>query len=138
MIEIFGLSVSGATILVLVGWVMTGALQTFTLGRKVERAKGDFEQVRRELDASKTDLAAFRKDGEAHATAGAGAIALLRDQFAEHRQAISERYATRDSLDAVERRFTSSQDRIFDRLEQISGRLEALGSELIKAFGAVR
>lgn len=138
MIEIFGLTVSGATILMFMGWAGTGAYQTFTLGRKAERAKADSEQVRRELDGSKADILGLRKDVDAQAAAGAGSVALLRDQFAEHRQSISERYATRETVDAIERRLTSSQDRILDRLDQISSRLESLGGDLVKALGAVR
>ena len=64
--------------------------------------------------------------------------ALLREQFSETSRRAAETYATKVELAALEDRTNKGMDRIVDRLEQISGRLEVIGDMIVKSLAERR
>lgn len=65
-------------------------------------------------------------------------VSLMREQFSENSRRAAEVFATKAELGALEERTNKGMDRIVDRLEQISGRLEAIGDMIVKSLAERR
>lgn len=127
-------TVSGATIVVVLGWVTTGGFQTFRLGGIVAGARSELAQLRRELDDLRSSHASSVKEREQYQGAASAATQLVREQLVGAIQEVAKSYATKEELRSLETRMDKGMDRVVDRLEQLSNRLETIGDAIIKSL----
>lgn len=127
---------SPVTIIALVGALVGFGGWLFRLGSR-----------NREIDAMREDMAdlkkrrgeereADRKEREAFQVSVNAGIDMIRGTHAEFQKTCAERFATKVELGALEDRTNKGMDRIVDRLEQISGRLETIGDAIIKTLAS--
>lgn len=127
--------ITGALAIVgFVGWV-------FSLGSKTQEIRATANDIKRVED----DLNSFkrqreierdhdRKERDAFQIAVNAGVNAVRGQHAEFREEVAKHYATKGEMQELERRTNQGMDRIVDRLEQISGRLETIGDAIIKTL----
>jgi len=129
--------ITGALAIVgFVGWV-------FSLGSKsyeIRAAAEDIKRVEERLNVFKqnreNERELDRKEKEAFQVAINAGVTALRGQQAEFREEVAKSYATKGEMQELERRTNQGMDRIVDRLEQISTRLETIGDAIIKTLAA--
>ena len=129
-------TVSGATLAVVFGWVLTGGFQTFRLGRYIKGAEADIAQLRKDLDSTMRQAADLKREADQYHGAHGASLSLQKDQIAEFRLVVTERYATREVVAEVERRMVGVQERLLDSIERLDTRVGQLGADLLKAIGA--
>jgi biopolymer transport protein ExbB/TolQ len=117
-----------------VGWV-------FSLGSKTQEIKAaanDIKRVEERLNTFKqnreNEREADRKEKENFQVAINAGVTMLREQQAEFREEVAKQYCTKYEMQELERRTNQGMDRIVDRLEQISTRLETIGDAIIKTL----
>lgn len=131
--------ITGALAIVgFVGWV-------FSLGGKSHEIRAAAEDVRRVEERLNTlkqnreiEREHDRKERENFQVAINAGVTMLRDQHAEFREEVAKNYATKPEMQELERRTNQGMDRIVDRLEQISTRLETIGDAIIKTLATTR
>jgi biopolymer transport protein ExbB/TolQ len=117
-----------------VGWV-------FSLGSKTQEIKAaanDIKRIEERLNTFKQNREAEReldrKEREAFQVAINAGVNAMRGHHAEFREEVAKQYATKHEMQELERRTNQGMDRIVDRLEQISTRLETIGDAIIKTL----
>jgi len=121
-----------------VGWV-------FALGGKINETKAsigslgrDIQRVEDRLNALKqnreNEREGDRKERDAFQIAVNAALDAQRGQMSEFRERVAKSYATKHEMEELERSTNQGMDRIVDRLEQISTRLENIGDAIIKTL----
>lgn len=77
---------------------------------------------------------ADRKEREAFYISVNAGLEMSRGNLSEHQRLCAERFATKAEMLALEDRTNKGMDRIVDRLEQISVRLESIGDTINKSL----
>lgn len=127
-------TISGDTILVVVGWLTTIAAFLYRRGGSERSLVASVEQLRKDHDALAKGVVTLGKEVDASVIAYNAGFREVRDRLAEHQADAARSYATKQDLIALEERTVKGMDRIVDRLDQISGRLETIGENVLKAL----
>jgi hypothetical protein len=97
-----------------------------------------FDELESELNGLLKSRADYRetdrKEREAFQVSVNAGLDMSRASLSDFQRTAAERFATKGELVALEDRTNKGMDRIVDRLEQISGRLETIGDAIIKTL----
>lgn len=154
--EGFSWTVSGATILAILGWFGTVALFVYKRGgdervaaeslkaahKKLDDIdlawkvnKTEFDKHLRELEHDRQNWReGIEKELDQRLAGIIGQHNLLRDQLSEVRENIAKNYMTKPEISAIESRVTDGQVRIIDRLEKFEGRLSDMQKSILEAI----
>lgn len=137
--------VSPITILALIGMFTSIAMWFFRVGGKnrdfdnvedaVKDLRKDFKELVAVRDASKE---ASRNERDAFQVAVNASLKMMEDRSSEHRSQVASMYATKKELASLEERTSKDMDRVVTRLDLISGRLELISDNVVKALGAIK
>lgn len=138
MPEGFSWTISGATIIAMLGWMSTVLIMAFRRGAAEQATSASIAQLRKDHDALVGDVRKERENDrrefDAFQVAVNAGIQVVAERHGEHRAEVAKTYATKQEMLALEERTNKGMDRIVDRLEQISGRLETIGDGIMKAL----
>jgi hypothetical protein len=116
------------------GWI-------FKIGAKnneQERTQKGLEDLKKKVetmgDTRAADRDADRKERDAFQIAMNAGLAAHEARSAEFKEHSAKTFATKLEVAALEERTNRGMDRIVDRLEQISTRLESIGDHILKAL----
>jgi hypothetical protein len=161
--EGFSWTISGATILVALGWFGTVAMFIWRRSNKEATDDAAFIQLRKDHDELHRSCAATRerheeervqvqrsrdefrervakdyegarKERDAFQLAMNAGLDAASGRLSEFKEHAAKTYATKSELISLEERTSKGMDRIVDRLEGISGRLETIGDSIMKAL----
>lgn len=137
--------VSPVTVLALLGMMIGFGGWLWRIGGKnrdfenVQDAVKDLRKEFKELvavrDASKE---ASRNERDAFQMAVNASMKMMEDRNAEFRASVAAAYATKKELGSLEERTSKDMDRVVARLDLISGRLEIISDNVVKALGAIK
>lgn len=116
------------------GWI-------FKIGGKnneQERTQKGLEDLKQKVEAMgstrATDRDVDRKERDAFQIAMNAGLQAHEARSAEFKEHAAKHFATKGEVAALEERTNRGMDRIVDRLEQISTRLESIGDHILKAL----
>lgn len=137
--------VSPITVLTTIGLLVSLGMWIFRVGgrnnevertqKSLETLQVEFKDLVRTRDASKE---ASRNERDAFQMAVNASMKMMEDRNSEFRAAVASAYATKKELTSLEERTSKDMDRIVGRLDQISGRLELIGDNVVTALGKMK
>ena len=156
IMEGFSWTISGATVLMFLGWAGTLGIFLYKRGgaeneitSKVDIAhkkldeiaaqwkseKAAFDQHVRELDQDRNSWrTAIEHDIDQRFAGVCGQVNLLQSNLHETRENIARNYMTKPEISAIETRVTDGQGRIIDRIERFEGRLQEMQKSILEAI----
>lgn len=106
-----------------------------TVEKRVDVLDGTDDELRAWVSSLRESA---RQEREAFQVSVNAGINMIRGELTDFQRLCAERYATKVDMKALEDRTDKGMDRIVDRLEQISGRLETIGDAIIKTLADQR
>jgi hypothetical protein len=135
--------VSPITVITTLGLVVSLGMWIFRVGGKnneIESTKKGLDDLRKKVeamsDARSAEREHERKEREAFQVAMNAGMLATGGVIAEFKEHSARSFATKTEMAALEDRTNRGMDRIVDRLEQISGRLENIGDGILKALAS--
>lgn len=132
--EGFSWTISGATILVVLGWVSSIIAMTWRRSGEEATERGKVVTAHKRLDDIEKRLGGIEEEVDMRMSALQASSTLLREQQHEMRQEVARSYITRDEVNKVEGRLHEGQSRIVDRMDKIEERIGQMQDKILAAI----
>lgn len=136
--EGFSWTISGATILVVLGWVSSIIALTWRRSGEEATERGKVASAHKRLDDLEKRLYGLEEEVDMRVSTLQASSTLLREQQHEFRQEVARSYITRDEVTKVEGRLHEGQSRIVDRMDRIEERIGQMQDKIIEAIQKTR
>ncbi|KQO69526.1 hypothetical protein ASF22_02650 [Methylobacterium sp. Leaf87] len=134
--EGFSWTISGATILVVLGWVSSIVALTWRRSGEEATERGKVSSAHKRLDELEKRLSGIEEEVDMRVSTLQASSTLLREQQHEFRQEVARSYITRDEVNKVEGRLHEGQSRIVDRMDKIEERIAQMQDKILSAIQA--
>lgn len=145
----FSWTISGATILVILGWVASIVAMTWKRSGEESDQKSLLRSTKKRLDELYQKVETTEQElveqiestastFDARASALQAATALTRDQHHELREHLARNYMPREEIAAMERRHADSTNHIRAQIDKLEGRLDSMQEKILQAIAAAR
>lgn len=132
----FSWTISGATILVVAGWVISILALTWRRSGEEATEKGKTANALKRLDDLEKRLSGIEEEVDMRVSTLQASSTLLREQQHEMRQEVARSYVTREEVNKVEGRLHEGQSRIVDRMDKIEERIGQMQDKILAAIQA--
>jgi methyl-accepting chemotaxis protein len=133
--------VSPITVLTTIGLLVSLGMWIFRVGgrnNEIASAQKGLDDLKKKVDGlaetRATERDRDRMEREAFQVAMNAGVAATEGRMAEFKEHAAKTFATKIEVAALEERTNRGMDRIVDRLDQISTRLESIGDHILKAL----
>jgi len=134
--EGFSWTISGATILVVLGWVSSIIALTWRRSGEEATERGKIASAHARLDGIEKRISGVEEEVDMRISALQASSTLLREQQHEFRSEVARSYVTRDEVNKVEGRLHEGQSRIVDRMDKIEERIGQMQDKILAAIQA--
>lgn len=134
----FSWTISGATILVILGWL--SSVLAFVWARSGQEAsqRGKVQHAHERLNGIDERVDGLEKGLESRVSTLQASATLMREQMHEHREQTARIYMPREEAAAMERRQTDTVSRLMDRMDKIETRLDMMQSRILDAIAGLK
>lgn len=134
----FSWTISGATIFAIIGWAISVLAFVWKRSDAEASQRNELRRAHERLEALDKRVAGLDVEIDTRVSALQAGGTLMREQMHEQREANARTYATRDEVQALDRRYSDTMARIMDRMDAIDGRLNAMQDKILAAIASMR
>jgi tetrahydromethanopterin S-methyltransferase subunit G len=133
-VEGFSWTISGATIIVVLGWASTVGAFIWSRSRDETTQRSRLESAHKRLDGLEKRLDGMDTEMDMRVSTLQASSTLLREQQHELRQELARNYMTRAEIGKIEERVHEGQNRIVDRMDKIDERIGTMQDKILAAI----
>lgn len=134
----FSWTISGATIVVVFGWLSSIFAFVWARSGQETSQRGKVDDAHKRLDGIDERVESLEKGVELRVSTLQASATLMREQMHEHREQTARIYMPREEAAAMERRQTDTVSRLMDRMDKIENRLDTMQTRILDAIAGLK